>query len=86
MYYGSEPLYIKQLEVEAERLQRRFEKAEDMEEFVRISQEASWRIAMLAPIADLLQRYMMISELAHRDYERAKRKQASLQAKEGLTS
>lgn len=73
--YGSEPLHIDKLKAEAERLQRRFEKAEDMAEFARISEEASRRIALLAPIADLLQLYMIISEIAHREHEAIKRKE-----------
>ncbi|GAA5527130.1 hypothetical protein [Herpetosiphon gulosus] len=73
---GTEPLYIEQLKVEAERLQRRFEQATDVDEFIRVSQEASRRIAVLAPIASIIQRYMLISELAHREYE-AHKPQAS---------
>lgn len=72
--YGAEPLYIDRLKAEAERLQRRFEKAESMDEFMRISEEASRRIALLAPIADMLQLYMIISEIAHRESEAIKRK------------
>jgi hypothetical protein len=83
--YGSEPLHIDRLKAEAERLQRRFEKADNMAEFARISEEASRRIALLAPIADLLQLYMIISEIAHREYEAIKRKEL-LAAKEQVPS
>jgi hypothetical protein len=83
--YGSEPLHIDRLKAEAERLQRRFEKADNMAEFARISEEASRRIALLAPIADLLQLYMIISEIAHREYESIKRKEL-LAAKEQVPS
>jgi hypothetical protein len=83
--YGSEPLHIDRLKAEAERLQRRFEKADSMAEFARISEEASRRIALLAPIADLLQLYMIISEIAHREYESIKRKEL-LAAKEQVPS
>ena len=77
--YGAEPLYFDKLKAEAERLQRRFEKADSMSEFARISEEASRRIALLAPIADMLQLYMIISEIAHREHEALKRKEQETQ-------
>ena len=71
----SVPLDISELEREAERMQRRFEQATSAEEFARISAEVSRRVAILAPIADVLQRYLIIAELAHREYELLQRSQ-----------
>ncbi len=72
----SAPLDMEALKAEAERMQRRFEVTQTAEEFARISEEVSRRIAILAPVADILQRYLIIAELAHREYEALSRKQA----------
>ena len=66
----SRPLRIEELQAEAERMQRRFERAESVEEFTRINDELSRRISILAPLVNVLQRYRMLAELTDRELKK----------------